>query len=214
MKVATAFYCSPNRLVPTIQMMAAPLFDIFDRTQQIAAYEQDPRLPRRPVLAMLAGLLLAGVSAVLCSLLAYSIWHERDVPASSGLYGVSLLFCFYVAGAYVFALAYELYDVPRALRLTIVLAVLGVLALGFMIAALMVIAFIKTGAWVGVSEQHGGKVIGALSYLGVGEEDDGPARAAPNPYFSLITCKSCDRQFHPVPPNAVCPWCDTAFLTA
>ena len=196
--------------------MNAPssLFEVLDRTRAIANYERDPELTRRPVLTMLAGLLLAGVAAVLCALLSYDIWYTREVPVHSGLFGVSLLFCFYVGGAYVFALAYELYDVARALRFTIVLAVLGVLALAFMIGALVVVAFIKTGTGVAISEQQGGKVIGALTYLDSGQEDDGPARAEPNPYFSMITCKHCERQFFPVPPNAVCPWCDTAYLTA
>ena len=146
----------------------ASVFDVVYRTREIAAYERDPELTRRPVLMMLAGLLLAAVSAVLCALLAYDIWYERTMPVNSGLFGVSLLFCFYTGGAYVFALAYELYDVRRALRFTIVLALLGVLALAFMAGALIALAFAKTGAGIAVSEQQGGKVLGALSYLGGG----------------------------------------------
>jgi hypothetical protein len=83
-----------------------------------------------------------------------------------------------------------------------------------MIGALIATAVIKSGAGLAVTKQQGRQVVGALSYFGSSDEDDGPARAEPNPHFSMITCKNCERQFFPVPPNAVCPWCDTAYLTA
>jgi hypothetical protein len=193
---------------------AGSSFDVLGHGRQIAAYEQAPARPRRPLFTMLAGLLLAAVSAVLCTLLAYDIWYESRVPAESGLFGVSLLFCFYVGGAYLFSYGYELYDVSRAIRLTIVLAVLGVLALAFMVVALVVLAFIKTGAGLAVSEGHGKQALGALSYLGADDDEDGPLKAEPIPGFSMLTCKRCERQFFPVPPDAVCPWCDTAYLSA
>ena len=69
--------------------------------------------------------------------------------------------------------------------------------------------------WPIEPKQQGGKVIGALSYFGGGQEDDkATATLELNPYFSMITCKSCDRQFFPIPPTAICPWCDTAYLIA
>jgi len=194
-------------------MSTSTAFDVAGRSREIAAYERGPNFRRRPLLTMLAGLLLAAVAAVLCALLARDIWYERSVPVDSGLFGVSLLFCFYVGGVFIFALGYELYDVPRALRFTIVLAILGLLALVFMIAALIALAVVKHGAAIAVSEKQRGQVLGALGYLGAGESDDGPAKAEPNPHFSMITCAHCERQFFPVPPDAICPWCDTPYLT-
>jgi hypothetical protein len=190
------------------------VLDVIRRTREVADYQHDPARSGRPVFLAFAGSVLAAVAAGLCAFLAYDIWYTREVPSSSGIYGVSLLFCLYVAGAYVFALAWELYDVARALRLTIVLALLGVVALVFMIGTLIALAFVKTGAGIAVSEQQGEKVIGALSYIGSGGEEDGPPKATPVPGFAMVTCKSCERQFFPLPPKAICPWCDTAFLSA
>lgn len=187
--------------------------DVLERSREIAAYQSDPGLHGRPVSLMVAGTLLAVLAAVLCFALARAIWYEGSVPSSSGLFGVSLLFCLYVAGAYVFALAYELYDVPRAPRLTIILALLGLFALAFMVVALAALAFVKTGAGLALGRHHARQAAVSLTYLG-GDDEQGPARAEPLPHFSLITCKSCERQFFPVPPDAVCPWCDTAYLSA
>lgn len=187
--------------------------DVLGRTRDVVSYQHNPALSGRPVALMLAGALLAVVSAALCGMLAYQTWYQREIASDTGLFGVSLLFVFYVAGAYVFALAYELYDVERAVRLTLMLAILGVLALGFMIGVLIVLAYIKTGAGIALSEEQGGKAFGVLTAFADEEAEDG-VKPQQIPGFSMITCGSCERAFFPVPPSAICPWCDTAYLTA
>lgn len=179
------------------------------RTRQVADYQADSSTSRRPVLLASAGAFLALVSAALCGLLAKQIWLDHDVAPGSGLFGVSLLFVFYVVGVYCFALAYELYDVEKALRLTFIMAVLGVLALGFMVIVFVALFWLKTGAGVVLSERQQNTLLGAVSHLGSEDEDETPRR---NPLDFLVGCKNCEMDFIPVPPDAMCPWCDTPYF--
>jgi hypothetical protein len=154
---------------------------------------------------------------VLCARLCFAIWYLQSVELQYGAYGVSFLFCLYLFGSYVFCLAYELYDGRRAVRLTLIFAVTGVVALGLMIGALAALAFIQSGAAFAVSEGQKTKAMSiAASFAGTGDgmDENGGKHAAGVPGLAMVTCKHCNRDFFPVPPTAICPWCDTPYLSA
>jgi hypothetical protein len=192
-----------------------PALDLLGRTRRVVAYQHDPGLEGRPIGMMLAGGILAIVAGVLCARLVFSIWYLGSVEAEYGIYGVSVLFCLFVLGTYFFCLAYELYDVPKALRLTLVFALFAVVALAVMIGALIALAVVENGATVAVSQGDKTRAFGtAMSFAGSGsaEDEDAGKHATEVPGFAMVTCRHCGRDFFPVPPNAVCPWCDTPFL--
>lgn len=157
---------------------------------------------------MLAGGLLAMVSMTLCLLLARQIWLTAGVAQEPGLYGVSMLFVLFVGGVYVFSLGYELNDAGRAVRLTLIIAVVGVVGLALMIGAFAALAWIKAGAGATVPDRQ---IQGALGLLGGPETDEGPDAPKHHLEFSVL-CQSCDNPFIPVPPDAVCPWCDAPYF--
>lgn len=158
-----------------------------------------------------AGGVLAVVSMLLCGLLARQIWLTHEVPQNEGIWGVSALYVLFVAGVYVFALGFELYDMGKALRLTFIIAVMGVLALAVMVSVFAALAWVKSGAGAIGSEKHG-NLVGAIAGFDVmADEEPEPKR---HPLDFRLECKNCRRDFIPVPPDAVCPWCDTAYLTA
>lgn len=184
---------------------------VFERTQAAFAYQQDAASEGRPVSLMLAGGLLALVSAAFCGLLARQIWLANEVPSGSGLWGVSLLFVLYVGGLYVFCLGYQLYDVGRALRLTLIFAVISIIALTIVIGTFVVLAKLRSGATVltGAGDKAGPLV----GMLGTFEGDDEAARGERDPLDFLIRCPHCHDDFTPTPPAAVCPWCGKAALS-
>jgi hypothetical protein len=197
-------------------MAPNPITQVLGRTQQVVEYQHDPNLRGRPIGSMLAGAILAIVAAVLCARLAFSIWYLQSVDVQHGIFGVSFLFCLFVLGTYIFCFAYELYDVPRAVRLTLVFTLFAVVALAVMIGALIALAAIQAGATVAISESQKSKAFSvAASFVGAdGIDEDAGKHAADLPGFATITCEHCGRDFFPVPPNAICPWCDTPYLTA
>jgi hypothetical protein len=152
------------------------------------------------------------VSAALCGLLARHIWLTHEAEQGAGLYGVSMLFVLFAGGVYVFSLGYELNDPGRALRLTLIIAVLGVVALALMIGAFAALAWIRSGMGAVAMEKPTKTVLGLVSAIEGGTAAGDAPKHDPLDY--LVTCKSCKRDFIPVPPDAVCPWCHTAYLSA
>jgi hypothetical protein len=190
----------------------SPFGRVFERTRDVVNYQTDPATTGRPVSFLLGGGLLAVVSAVLCGLLAYDIWYRQEVSADRGLFGVSLLFVLYVAGVYIFALGFELYDVARAIRLTLVIAVLSVIGLAVMIGVFAVLVKLRAGANVlAGSEDEAGNVLGLAGGF---ESDEAEERSERHPLDFLIRCPACHQDFTPAPPKAICPWCGKSALTS
>jgi hypothetical protein len=196
-------------------MAAAPARQVLERTRAAVEYQRDPERPGRPIGLMLAGTAVAMLAAVLCARLAYQIWYAHIVDPDYGIYGISLLFAFFVLGAYLFSYGFELYDGQKALRLTIVLAISGVIALAVMIAVLVALAYVVTGAGITLTERQQSMAINVATMAvdGNGADPDGGKHAEPVPGLPLISCEHCGRDFIAVPPAAICPWCDTPYFS-
>jgi hypothetical protein len=194
---------------------AAPAKRILERTSAVVDYHRDVEHAGRPLGVLLGGASLALVSAALCARLAYQVWYAHALDSDQGIFGVSFLFVFFVLGCYLFSYGFELYDQRKALRLTLVFAVCGVIALAVMIAVLVALAYLQVGAGIALSErQQNTAMSAAMSFAGgsVGPDPDGGKHAEPVPGLPMLSCESCGRDFIAVPPDAVCPWCDTPYL--
>lgn len=188
---------------------------VLAQTQAVVDYQRDTERPGRPLGVMLSGIAVALLAAGLCARLAYQIWYSHEVDPNYGIFGISWLFAFFVLGAFLFSYGFELYDTKKALRLTIVLAISGVIALAVMIAVLVALAYVLTGAGITLTERQQNTAISAATMAvgGAGTDPDGGKHAEPVPGLPLITCKHCNRDFIAVPPDAICPWCDTPYFT-
>ncbi|HLF76306.1 MAG TPA: hypothetical protein VJB57_02340 [Dehalococcoidia bacterium] len=205
---------------------------VFAKTQDVLAYHQDAAQEGRPLYLLLGGAAVAMVCLVLIGMLAYRTWYLQEIQPDQAYFGVSFLFCFYVLGVFLFCYAYELYDLPRALRLTLIAAVVSVILLVLVIGSLASLAKLKGGASAiageGDSVSDGG-LLGTIASFAGGDGDRGrdrdwrrrswrrmgsfdPPTRESIPF--LVNCLGCGEMFTPVPPKAACPHCGRAAITS
>lgn len=91
------------------------------KTRQVVDYHYDEARPGKPLHLLIPGGLIALASLGLIILIAYRVWLEASLDEGTGLALIALLAPFYVGGVFLFSYGYELYDLPRALRLTAII---------------------------------------------------------------------------------------------
>src|SRR5215212_6822106 len=96
------------------------------KTQEVVEYDHDESLPGKPLHILIPGGLVALASLAVIILVAYLTWYKGELNQGTGLLLVLLLAPFYVGGVFLFSYGYELYNVPRALRLTAIIVFLTV----------------------------------------------------------------------------------------
>lgn len=195
--------------------------DVLSHTRNVVDYHSDPSQEGRPLWYLLGGAGVALVSLILIGMLVYRTWLLHELPENRAYFGISFLFCFYVLGVFVFCYAYELFDMGRALKLTIVVSFVSVVMIFLVVAALSQISRIKSG----VDVLGGGEAAGdgsALSWLGVlggadaerRREGDLEARMRNGTAPLLIKCHGCGETFQPLPPKAECAYCGRAAISS
>lgn len=98
------------------------------KTQEVIAYDHDTAQPGKPLHILIPGGLVALASLGVIILVAYQTWFQGELDQSTGLLLIGLLVPFYVGGVFLFSYGYELYNIPRALRLTAIIVFLTVAA--------------------------------------------------------------------------------------
>lgn len=96
------------------------------KTQEVVAYDHNPSLPGKPLHILIPGGLVALASLAVIVFVAYLTWFQGDLNQGTGLLLIGLLAPFYVGGVFLFSYGYELYNIPRALRLTAIIVFLTV----------------------------------------------------------------------------------------
>jgi len=120
------------------------------KTQEVVAYDHDESLPGKPLHILIPGGLIALASLAVIILVAYRTWFQNELDQSTGLLLIGLLAPFYVGGVFLFSYGYELYNIPRALRLTAIIVFATVAAV-----VIVAVLFFVLGA--------GGKTSGSSS---------------------------------------------------
>src|SRR5215207_488115 len=96
------------------------------KTQEVIEYDHDESLAGKPLHILIPGGLVALASLAVIVLVAYMTWFTGDLDQGTGLLLIGLLAPFYVGGVFLFSYGYELYNIPRALRLTAIIVFLTV----------------------------------------------------------------------------------------
>ncbi len=110
------------------------------KTHEVVEYDHDDSKPGRPLFIMVPGGLVALGALGTIILIAYLAWFETQLNQNTGLILIGLLFPFYVGGVFLFSYGYELYNLPRAIRLTAIIVFLTVAAV-VIVAVLALVLF-------------------------------------------------------------------------
>ncbi len=91
------------------------------KTHEVYEYDHDDEKPGKPLHILIPGGLIALVTLGLIIFIGYQTWFEENLTQNLGLTLIIIVAPFYVGGVFLFSYGYELYNIPRAIRLTAIL---------------------------------------------------------------------------------------------
>ncbi|MBL8090154.1 MAG: hypothetical protein JNJ43_07485 [Anaerolineales bacterium] len=91
------------------------------KTHEVYEYDHDDAKPGKPLHILIPGGLIALATLGLIILIGYLTWVDESLSQELGIMLCLILSPFYVGGVFLFSYGYELYDIPRALRLTAII---------------------------------------------------------------------------------------------
>ena len=109
------------------------------KTNEVVEYHHDDSKPGKPLHLLIPGGLIALASLALIAFIAYRVWWIGDFAQNTGINLMLLLSPFYIGGVFLFSYGYELYNLPRALRLTAIVVFITIAAV-VIVAVLFVLA--------------------------------------------------------------------------
>lgn len=125
--------------------------EVSAKTQEVIQYDRDESLPGKPLHILIPGGLVALASLAVIVLVAYLTWFEGELAQGTGLLLIAILAPFYVGGVFLFSYGYELYNIPRALRLTVIIVFLT-----FAAVVIVAVLFFVLGSGRGIPESSSG----------------------------------------------------------
>lgn len=126
--------------------------DVSAKTQEVIAYDHDPALPGKPLHLLIPGGLVALAALAVIIYIAHLTWFQGELDRGTGILLIGLLGPFYVGGVFLFSYGYELYNIPRALRLTAIIVFLTVAAV-----VIVAVLFFLLASGRGVPESNSKK---------------------------------------------------------
>ncbi len=91
------------------------------KTHEVFEYDRDDEKPGKPLHILIPGGLIALATLALIIFIGYQTWFEENLAQNLGITLIIILAPFYVGGVFLFSYGYELYNLPRALRLTAII---------------------------------------------------------------------------------------------
>jgi len=98
------------------------------KTQEVIDYDHDDSLPGKLLHILIPGGLIALAALGVIILVIYQTWFENQIAQSTGSVLLVILAPFYIGGVFLFSYGYELYNIPRAIRLTAIIVFVTVAA--------------------------------------------------------------------------------------
>lgn len=109
------------------------------RSQEVVDYHYDDAKPGKPLLLLIPGALAAlGSLALMALLAALSFGSEPSIEPTLGTALIIGLAPIYIGSVFLFSYGYELYNIPKAIRLTAIIVFLTLAAV-FMFAVLLIV---------------------------------------------------------------------------
>jgi hypothetical protein len=191
------------------------------KTQEVIAYDHDPSLPGKPLHILIPGGLVALAALGVIILVAYRTWFQGELDQGTGLLLIGLLAPFYVGGVFLFSYGYELYNIPRALRLTAIIVFLTLAAV-----VIVAVLFFLLGAGGKMSESSSKRKSSGkpraearnfpTSSGNVGMPDLGPVILMGGPGRTREVTREVVKEVEvPVAPRAIdCPYCGRSYVPA
>src|SRR5215211_740410 len=202
------------------------------KTQEVVEYDHNESLPGKPLHILIPGGLVALGSLAVIILVAYMTWVDGRLTQTTGLLLIGLLAPFYIGGVFLFSYGYELYNVPRAIRLTAIIVFLTVGAV-----VIVAVLFFLLGSGRGLPESSSNKKSSGKAKVqprnspssssgNVGLPNMGPLVVLGGPGRThtrevvrevevpvaprSIDCPYCGRSYVPADQNYACPACGAA----
>lgn len=195
------------------------------KTHEVVEYDHDETKPGKPLHILIPGGLVALASLAVIVLVAYLTWIEGQVEQGTGLVLIGVLFPFYVGGVFLFSYGYELYNIPRAIRLTAIIVFLTVAAV--VIVAVLFAVLAGGGKLPEKSKSSsGGKSKVKADIAPVASSSSTRSSGMPN-LGNVVVLGNMGRSTHtrevvtekrvevPVAPRAIdCPYCRRSYVPA
>lgn len=191
------------------------------KTQEVIAYNHDESLPGKPLHILIPGGLVALASLAVIVLVAYLTWFKGELDQGTGSLLVLLLAPFYIGGVFLFSYGYELYNVPRAIRLTAIIVFVTVAAV-----VIVAVLFFLLGSGKGLPESSSKKKSSGkpkvearpTSSGGGGLPNFGPLVVLGGPgqtHTREVTREVVKEVEVPVAPRSIdCPYCGRSYVPA
>lgn len=115
------------------------------KTHEVVEYDHDDEKPGKPLHILIPGGLIALAVLALIIFIGYLTFVEESLSQNLGLVLMGILSPFYVGGVFLFSYGYELYNIPRALRLTAIIVFVTLAAVVIIAVLFVVLANSKGG---------------------------------------------------------------------
>ncbi len=116
------------------------------KTNEVLEYHRDAEQPGKPLYLLIPGGLIALASLGLIIFIAYQTWLQYQLAENTAISLIMLLAPFYVGGVFLFSYGYELYNIPRALRLTAIIVFVTVAAVVIVAVLALLAGNLKSGS--------------------------------------------------------------------
>lgn len=123
------------------------------KTHEVFEYDRDDEKPGKPMHLLIPGGLIALATLALIIFIGYQTWFEENLAQNLGLTLIIILAPFYVGGVFLFSYGYELYNLPRALRLTAIIVFVTLASVVIVAVLFLALGNMKGGS----SSSKGGK---------------------------------------------------------
>lgn len=203
------------------------------KTHEVYEYDHDDEKPGKPLHILIPGGLIALVTLGLIIFIGYQTWFEENLTQNLGLTLIIIVAPFYVGGVFLFSYGYELYNIPRAIRLTAIIVFVTLASVVIIAVLFLLLGNMKGGSGSSSkgktsrksSSRSSGSAkpsmpnrsgLGFPIFIGGGgtrvetrEVTKEVVKEVPKEPMP-ITCSFCSRSYIPVEHNYICPSCGAA----
>lgn len=116
------------------------------KTHEVFEYDHDDEKPGKPLHILIPGGLIALATLALIIFIGYQTWFEENLAQELGTVLCLILAPFYVGGVFLFSYGYELYNIPRAIRLTAIIVFVTLAAVVIIAVLFFVLGNMKGGS--------------------------------------------------------------------